>query len=310
MTVRTALAKSKNLATIRIVQLLGIPVVREWAARFGITPDKQPDNLTISLGAGSVTPMQMVRAYAAFANGGFGVTPRFIERITDPHGKVLFEAPPLPAAPGEDQRILPARNAFVMDSLLNEVARTGTGAKAQATLKRADIYGKTGTTNDAVDTWFAGFQPKVAAVVWVGHDDNTSLGAREFGNTVALPIWIDYMRTAVKDQPVVALKTPDGLAERDGEWYYDNLVDGGYVAQLGMEPGSGTPSVVMAARPGDPAAVALPEGATALPPTGLPSPALPVGVTPIGLPAATDKPASASQGVTVDPLERLPPSIR
>jgi penicillin-binding protein 1A len=308
MTVRTALAKSKNLVTIRIVQMLGIPVVKEWAARFGITAAKQPDNLTISLGAGSVTPMQMARAYAAFANGGFDVTPRFIEKITDARGNVKFEAPPLPETPGEAQRILPARNAFVMASLLNEVARSGTGAKAQATLKRSDIYGKTGTTNDAVDTWFAGFQPQVAAVVWVGHDDNTSLGSREFGNTVPLPIWIDYMRAAVKNQPVAVLKTPDGLTERDGEWYYTELVDGGYVAQLGMEPGSGPPSVVMAPRPGDPVAAVLPDGATALPPTN-PPPAPPVSALPAVAPPAP-KPPSPSQGVTIDPLDRLPPSIR
>src|SRR5262249_21217674 len=157
---------------------------------------------------GSVTPMQMARAYAAFANGGYGVTPRFIEKITDAQGKVLFQAPPLPDVPTEDQRGIPARNAFLMQSLLGEVTRTGTAAKAQATFRRPDIYGKTGTTNDAVDTWFAGFQPAVTTVVWMGHDDNTSLGTREFGATLALPIWMDYMRPLLKSLPVAVTPTP------------------------------------------------------------------------------------------------------
>ena len=192
--------------------------------------------------------MQMARAYAAFANGGYGVMPRFIEKITDAQGKVLFEAPKLPDAPSEDARIIPARNAFVMASLLNEVARTGTGAKAQATLKRPDIYGKTGTTNDAVDTWFAGFQPKITTVVWMGRDDNTSLGAREFGATLALPIWIDFMKAALKDEPVVTLPAPSGVQEAQGDWLYDEFVGGGYISYLGMEPGN-PPSVQVAGSP-------------------------------------------------------------
>ncbi|MET0382579.1 MAG: PBP1A family penicillin-binding protein [Burkholderiaceae bacterium] len=248
MTMRDALAKSKNLVSIRIVQMLGIGAVRDWAGHFGFAPDKHPDNLTIALGAGSVTPMQMVRAYSAFANGGFDVAPRYIEKITDAQGKVLFQAPALPEAPGEPQRIIPARNAFVMASLLNEVARAGTGAKAQAALRRSDIYGKTGTTNDAVDTWFAGFQPKIATVVWMGRDDNTSLGAREFGATLALPIWIDYMRAAVKPLPVAALPTPPGVQEAGGDWLYDEFAAGGYIAQLGMDPGN-PPSIAYAPRP-------------------------------------------------------------
>ena len=242
MTLRDALAKSKNLVSIRLVQTLGTNTVRQWARQFGFAPDKHPDNLTIALGAGSVTPMQMARAYAAFANGGFSVTPRFIEKITDAQGKVLFQAPALPAVPTESDRIIPARNAFVVSSLLNEVARTGTGAKAQAVLKRPDIYGKTGTTNDAVDTWFAGFQPTLATVVWMGRDDNTSMGSREFGATLALPIWIDYMRQAIKTEPVAVLPTPPGVQEVSGDWMYDEFVGGGYIAQLGMDPGNPPPS--------------------------------------------------------------------
>jgi penicillin-binding protein 1A len=299
MTLRAALAKSKNLVSIRLVQAMGIANVRDWAGRFGLTPGKQPDNLTISLGAGSVTPMQMVRAYAAFANGGFGVTPRFIEKIVDAQGKVLFEAPPLPDTPAETDRVIPERNSFVMASLLGEVTRTGTAAKAQATLKRSDIYGKTGTTNDAVDAWFAGFHPDITAVVWMGRDDNTSLGAREFGATAALPIWIDYMRQALKDHPFVALKTPDGVKEVEGEWFYDEYADGGYIAQIGMDPGS-PPSIAMAPRAGEAASAPdVPEGAVMLPP---------MQSAPAPVPAAATMPASAPK--TPDPWDRLPPSLR
>ncbi|MDP9124082.1 MAG: PBP1A family penicillin-binding protein, partial [Pseudomonadota bacterium] len=266
ISLRAALAKSKNLVSIRVVQNLGINTVRNWAAQFGFAQDKHPDNLTIALGAGSVTPMQMAHAYAAFANGGYSVNPRFIEKITDAQGKVLFEAPKLPDTPSEDSRIIPARNAFVMSSLLNEVARTGTAAKAQATLKRTDIYGKTGTTNDAVDTWFAGFQPRITTVVWMGRDDNTSLGGREFGATLALPIWIDYMRAALKNEPVAMLQAPGGVQEVQGDWLYDEFVGGGYISYLGMEPGN-PPSVQVAGSPRE--AASAPEGSagTALQPS-------------------------------------------
>jgi penicillin-binding protein 1A len=313
MTLRTALAKSKNLVSIRMVQHLGPVNVRDWAGHFGLTPDKQPDNLTLALGAGSVTPMQMVRAYAVFANGGYGVTPRFIEKITDAKGKVLFEAPPLPAAPSQDDRVISPRNAFVMDSLLNEVTRTGTGAKAQATLKRTDVYGKTGTTNDSVDTWFAGFQPKVTTVVWMGRDDNTSLGAREFGATLALPIWIDYMRVALKDEPVTTLPTPEGVQAVQGDWLYDEFVGGGYIAQLGMEPGN-PPSVVVAGSPRDAAASEPADGAAgaALQPTSpgavlLPPISQPPGQTqPIQRPAPKAPPSAPVQ----EPFQHLAPGLR
>jgi penicillin-binding protein 1A len=311
ISLRAALAKSKNLVSIRVVQNLGINTVRNWAAQFGFAQDKHPDNLTIALGAGSVTPMQMAHAYAAFANGGYSVNPRFIEKITDAQGKVLFEAPKLPDAPSEDSRIIPARNAFVMASLLNEVARTGTAAKAQATLKRADIYGKTGTTNDAVDTWFAGFQPRITTVVWMGRDDNTSLGGREFGATLALPIWIDYMRQALKDEPVAMLQAPGGVQEVQGDWLYDEFVGGGYISYLGMEPGN-PPSVQVAGSPREAASEPLGSAGTALQPSSPnaillqpvppppPGPSLPIQRIP---PKA---PASAAQ----DPFQHLAPALR
>ncbi len=313
ISLRDALAKSKNLVSIRIVQHLGPVDVRNWAGRFGLTADKQPDNLTLALGAGSVTPMQMARAYAVFANGGYSVMPRFIEKITDAQGKVLFEAPPLPAAPSQDDRIISPRNAFVMDSLLNEVTRTGTGAKAQATLKRTDIYGKTGTTNDSVDTWFAGFQPKVTTVVWMGRDDNTGLGAREFGATLALPIWIDYMRVALKDEPVMTLPTPEGVQQVQGDWLYDEFVGGGYIAQLGLEPGN-PPSVVVAGSPRDAAASEPADGGggSALQPSSpgavlLPPVSQPPGPTQPNQRPATRAPASAP---VQEPFQHLAPGLR
>jgi len=313
ISLRSALAKSKNLVSIRVVQNLGTNIVRSWAAQFGLDPAKQPDNLTLALGAGSVTPMQMARAYASFANGGYGVMPRFIEKITDAQGKVLFEAPRLPDAPSEDSRIIPARNAFVMASLLNEVARTGTGAKAQATLKRPDIYGKTGTTNDAVDTWFAGFQPKVTTVVWMGRDDNTSLGAREFGATLALPIWIDYMKAALKNEPVVTLQAPAGVQEVQGDWLYDEFVGGGYISYLGMDPGN-PPSVQVAGAPREPTPPPDGSAGTTLQPSS-PNAILlqPVPPPPPGqsLPIQrVPSPRTAPSAPVQEPFQHLAPALR
>jgi penicillin-binding protein 1A len=306
ISLRDALAKSKNLVSIRVVQNLGINTVRNWAAQFGLAADKQPDNLTLSLGAGSVTPMQMARAYASFANGGFSVMPRFIEKITDAQGKVLFEAPKLSEPPSEDSRIIPARNAFVTASLLNEVARTGTGAKAQATLKRQDIYGKTGTTNDSVDTWFAGFQPKITTVVWMGRDDNTSLGAREFGATLALPIWIDYMRQALKTEPVAMLQPPGGVQQVQGDWLYDEFVGGGYISYLGMDPGN-PPSVRVAGSPRDSAAQPT-DGAAATPVE--PSSPNAILLQPVPPPPSGKPPAPVAKEPPQDPGQRLAPSLR
>ncbi|HET8871117.1 MAG TPA: PBP1A family penicillin-binding protein, partial [Aquabacterium sp.] len=168
ITVRQALTRSKNLVTIRLVQLLGADAARKWTGKFGFDVDKQPDNLTLALGAGSTTPMQMAGAYSVIANGGLTVKPVVIRRITDADGKKLFEVPPQVLS--EDQRVVPARNTFLISTLLQDVTRVGTAARAQAQLKRPDLYGKTGTTNDVVDAWFAGFQPNLVAVVWIGYD--------------------------------------------------------------------------------------------------------------------------------------------
>jgi penicillin-binding protein 1A len=235
MTVRQALAKSKNLVSVRLAQQVGVGPVREWAGRLGLDPQRQPDNLTLALGTGSVTPLQMARAYATFANGGWRVDPVLVERITDSQGRVLFEAAP-PAPLAEEARVLPARNVFVTTSLLQEVTRVGTAARAQATLGRSDLYGKTGTTDDAVDAWFAGFHPSVAAVAWVGYSEPRSLGERESGGGLALPIWIDYMATALKGVPEVPLEQPPGVLKIDQDWVYEEWALGGWLERLPAEP--------------------------------------------------------------------------
>jgi penicillin-binding protein 1A len=230
---RTGLAKSKNLVSIRVLQQIGTGTALDWVQHFGFDRAKQPDNLSLALGAGSTTPLQLAQAYAVLANGGYRVDPVVIERITDAKGTVVYEAPP-PAPLDDSRRVVPARNVFVMDSLLNEVTRSGTAARAQAALGRPDLYGKTGTTNDAVDAWFAGFQPSVVGVAWMGYDTPRSLGSRESGGGLALPIWIGAMRTALKGVPVAPLEAPEGVAQVDGDWRYAEYADGGFVASIGV----------------------------------------------------------------------------
>jgi len=232
ITLRDALVRSKNLVSVRLAQHVGVGAVRDWAGRFGIDPARQPDNLTLALGSGAASPLQMAQAYAVFANGGWRVPPVLVERITDARGLVLFEAPPA-AALSEDTRAVPARNVFIVNSLLADVTRVGTAASARARLKRPDLYGKTGTTNDAVDAWFAGFQPKLVAVVWMGYSDAArSLGERESGSALALPIWIDYMAVALNGVPVQTLDAPAGVQKLDDEWVYEEWSGGGQAAHL------------------------------------------------------------------------------
>ena len=238
MSVRTALAKSKNMASIRILQTVGTSEAQQWATRFGFDADKHPPYLTMALGAGSVTPLQMAAGYAVFANGGHYAAPRFISRIDDHRGRMLQESRP-PALADMPQVIEP-RNAFIMNQLLNEVTRSGTAARAQATLKRRDLYGKTGTTNDAVDAWFVGYQPTLVGAVWVGYDNPRNLGSRETGGGLALPIWINFMSDALRDVPVTELAVPAGVVNVAGEWYYDNYAPGSGVARIGGGEGETT----------------------------------------------------------------------
>ncbi|MBP9062530.1 MAG: PBP1A family penicillin-binding protein [Aquabacterium sp.] len=229
----TALAKSKNLVSIRLVQLMGPEAARQWTGHFGFDVAKQPANLTLALGSGSTTVMQMAGAYAVIANGGLSVNPVLIQRIQDGQGKVVFEAKLTPA--DESQRVIPARNAFVTSTLLNEVARSGTAAKAQAQLRRPDLYGKTGTTNDVVDAWFAGFQPNLVAVVWFGYDTPRSLGTQASGGSLALPAWIQFMGTALRGEPVRSLSPPEGVVSLPTGWRYSEWAEGGFLAELGLD---------------------------------------------------------------------------
>ena len=232
MPLHTALAKSKNMVSIRILQSVGAQNAQDWIARFGFDADKHPPYLTMALGAGSVTPMQMATAYSVFANGGYRVNPWLITRITDQKGKVLLESQP--PARNESMRAIDERNSFIMSRLMQEITRSGTAAKAQATLKRVDLYGKTGTTNDAIDTWFAGYQPTIAAVVWMGYDNPRKLGDTATGGALSLPIWISFMETALKGVPVREPTPPEGVVNVGGEWYYEEYARSSGVSSLGL----------------------------------------------------------------------------
>ncbi|MBW0170648.1 MAG: penicillin-binding protein 1A [Hydrogenophaga sp.] len=243
MSVRRALAKSKNMVSIRVLQLVGTQSAQEWVSRFGFDADKHPPYLTMALGAGSVTPMQMVTGYSVFANGGYRISPTLITRVSDHKGKVLYETPEI--ALSDAQRAIEPRNAFVMNSLLQEITRSGTAARAQATLKRPDLYGKTGTTNDSVDAWFVGYQPTLVAAAWVGYDTPRNLGSRETGGGLSLPIWISFMSEALKGVPVAPYAPPSGVINVGGEWYYEEFGPGSGVHSLGLQdpwPG-GAPAV-------------------------------------------------------------------
>ena len=232
MSMRTALKKSKNMISIRILQSIGTSYGQEWVGNFGFEADKHPAYLTMALGAGSVTPMQMATGYSVFANGGYRINPYLITKITDQKGRILVDtkAP----VPNESARAIDARNAYIMSSLLQEVARSGTAAKAQAMLKRPDLYGKTGTTNDSIDTWFVGYQPTLTAAVWMGYDTPKKLGDRETGGGLSLPVWIDFMAHALKSVPVKEMAVPEGLLNVGGEWYYEEYARGAGVRSLGL----------------------------------------------------------------------------
>ena len=256
MSMRTALKKSKNMISIRILQSIGASYGQDWVTRFGFEAEKHPAYLTMALGAGSVTPIQMATAYSVFANGGYRINPYLITKITDQKGKVLVEtrAPVL----DESARGIDARNAFIMSSLLQEVARSGTAAKAQATLKRTDLYGKTGTTNDSIDTWFVGYQPTLTAAVWMGYDTPKKLGDRETGGGLSLPVWIDFMGHALKNVPVTELPVPEGVVNQAGEWFYDEYAKGAGVSSVGMSSGAPAPDGGSAPVPGTPISVLPP----------------------------------------------------
>ena len=230
LTLRQALAKSKNMVTIRLVQAIGPQRARAWAARFGFDESKQPLNLTLALGTGSVTPLQMAQGYAAFANGGQLPTAWLVDHVQDAQGIVLWKVdPPKP------RTAVSARNAFMTSQLLAAVTREGTGARASAMLGRWDLYGKTGTTNDAVDAWFCGFQATRAGAVWIGYPQPKSLGERESGGGLALPVWAATMAVALRGQPSAPLSPPsEGLVQRDGDWFYEEFAGDLAIARIGL----------------------------------------------------------------------------
>ncbi|MCS4510100.1 penicillin-binding protein 1A [Xylophilus ampelinus] len=237
MSMRKALEKSKNMVSIRILQSIGTKYGQDWITRFGFDADKHPAYLPMALGAGAVTPMQLAAGYSVFANGGHRVNPWLVAKVTDQKGRVLLETTPPPL--DQSNQTIDPRNAFVMDSLLQSVARYGTAARAQAALKRPDIYGKTGTTNDSMDAWFAGFQPTLAAISWIGYDTPRNLGDRETGGGLSLPVWISFMEHALKGVPVAEMQPPAGVVNVGGEWFYDEYARNGGIPSLGTEAAGG-----------------------------------------------------------------------
>jgi penicillin-binding protein 1A len=209
MRVRAALAKSKNLVTVRVLQAIGPQYAQDYIARFGFDPKLHPPYLTMGLGAGSATPLQMVSAYAVLANGGYRVAPYLISKVVDARGVVLSEAAPAVAGDGAERAIDP-RNAWIMTTLLKDVIRVGTATRA-LTLNRTDLAGKTGTTNENVDAWFCGFNAALVGVAWIGFDQPRTLGTNETGAVAALPIWISYMAKVLKGTPDAELPMPEGV---------------------------------------------------------------------------------------------------
>jgi penicillin-binding protein 1A len=235
MTLRAALARSKNMVSIRVLDAIGPQYAQDYITRFGFDADRHPAYLTMALGAGSVTPLQMASAAAVFANGGYRVEPYLIQRIVDGSGRVVAQAQPSRAG-STAPRVIDERNAFLMDSMLRSVVTSGTATRAQS-LKRTDLAGKTGTTNDSHDAWFVGYQTDVSVATWVGFDQPRKLGDRETGGGLALPIWIDYLSRALRGIPVQERPPPAGIVQRDGEFFYAETQPGQGIATIGVNEG-------------------------------------------------------------------------
>jgi len=236
MRLRTALVKSKNLVSVRILQAITPQYAQDYITRFGFEAKYHPPYLTMALGAGNVTPMQMVGAYGVFANGGYRVPPYFIARVEDMKGNIVAQARPERA--GESaERAIDARNAFIMTNMLQDVVKMGTATRAMQ-LGRTDLAGKTGTTNEFVDAWFCGFGSGLVAVAWIGFDNPHTLGHNETGGQAALPMWISYMGKVMKgveEQPRVVpeavvqarINPESGLRDPDGriaEYFYQEFL--------------------------------------------------------------------------------------
>ena len=206
---RTALTKSKNMVSIRVLQKIGTRYAQDYITKFGFSRKDHPAYLTMALGAGNTTPWLMATGYAVFANGGYRITPHLISKITDSRGNLVQETH-YPQAGQDAPRVIDARNAFLMTSIMQDVVAKGTATKAKS-LGRRDLAGKTGTTNNQIDAWFAGFNSKQVAITWIGFDQPRSLGRDETGGKAALPIWIRYMATALNGVPDVPYSVPDGV---------------------------------------------------------------------------------------------------
>ncbi|WP_152671176.1 penicillin-binding protein 1A [Burkholderia contaminans] len=242
MSMRTALQRSRNLVSIRILNHIGTKYAQQYITRFGFDAERHPAYLPMALGAGQVTPLQMAGAYSVFANGGYRVNPYLIAEVTDPNGAIVVRAQPLVAEQNAPRAIDP-RNAYVMNSLLQSVAQRGTGARTNV-LKRTDLAGKTGTTNDSHDAWFAGYQHTLAAIAWIGYDNPRSLGDRETGGGLSLPVWIDYMGAALKGVPEFKPTVPDGVESLGGELYFTEFAPGhGFVSTVGVPQAPAAQSV-------------------------------------------------------------------
>lgn len=230
ISLRQGLTLSRNMITVKILNDITPQYAISYVSKFGFSESQFQPYLTMALGANEVTPMQMAQAYAVFANGGYLVQPYFIEKITDANGKILAQTAPSNIA--QQQPAIDPRNAFIMNSILKDVAKYGTGARAWRDLHRSDVAGKTGTTNDAKDVWFDGYTPDLVTVAWVGYDKPRSLG-RQYGATLALPIWLDFMRVALTKYPERQLPMPEGVVSEAGgtwkgdtEYYYQGSIIG------------------------------------------------------------------------------------
>ena len=265
VTMRVALSKSKNVPSVRLLRAAGLDATHQHLARFGFDLAKQPKNFTIALGTGAVTPQQMAGAYAVFANGGYKVQPYLIARVTDAKGAPLMDIKTPPAAQA-GERVLDERNVFIMDSMMRDVARSGTGAAA-GKLGRPDIAGKTGTTSDALDGWFAGYGGGIVAVAWMGYDEPKSLGGREFGASLSLPIWIDYMRTALPKHPPIDRPAPEGVVQINGDWMLEEYANDPSVRAVDLD------DVAPPAEDAAPAEPAPAQPASPPPPPAQPAPA-------------------------------------
>lgn len=241
LTLRQGLYKSKNMVSIRIMQAVGPKYVQDYITRFGFDRERQPAVLPLALGAGSVTPLQLAGAYSVFANGGYRVPPYLIDHVTDSSGKVIMQSKPTIAGDAA-ARVVDPRTVYVMNDLLRGVATYGTAARVHREFKRDDIGGKTGTTNDSNDAWFAGFTPKLVGIAWMGFDKPRSLGDSETGGGASLPIWMDYMRVALKDQPQTPPgPMPEGLSRINGDFYFSEFPPGQAIARIGLPAPSDVP---------------------------------------------------------------------